>query len=216
MLAVVGFTGCSAEQLITLQGVIQNADTLSGTITVKMKDGSIQTFNFSDVKAETVIAALGGLSIEVGDEVTIKVDESGEVQEIEGSFAELEGFVQGLGADSVDIATEEGGSITLQITAETVIHIEDFDDIGIDNGGAADFTALQVGQQVEARYDVTSLEAVRIEIEDADRGSEQDEADDNGEGDAEDDDGQYEEDHSGEDDVEDDDDQSDLSINVTL
>jgi hypothetical protein len=125
-----------------------------------MQDGSTLTFNFADVKAETIIEALGGLSIEVGDTVIIKEDENGEVQEINGNFAEVDGIIEDLGTDSVVITWEDDGEvdITLEITPETVIRIED--------GGAVNFTDLQVGQQVEAKYDVTSLKALKIEIED--------------------------------------------------
>ena len=87
MLATVGLTACSPAELLALQGIIQNADTLSGTITVVMKDGSIQTFNFADVKVETIIAAIGGLSLEPGDPVTIKLDKNGHVQEVVGNFS---------------------------------------------------------------------------------------------------------------------------------
>lgn len=187
MLVTVGFTGCSAEQLKLLEGVIQNADTLSGTVTVVMKDGSIQTFNFADVKAETIIAALGGLSIEPGDPVIIKQDKNGVVQEVIGSFAKVDGIINGLGTDSVSINTEKGANITLEVTPETVIRIEDdgavddvddgavddvdegdVEDVGdgdIEDRGAGNFTDLQVGQQVEAKYDVTSLEALTITID---------------------------------------------------
>jgi len=158
MLVTMGFTGCSSEQLMALQGIIQNADTLSGTITVKMKDGSIQTFNFSDVKAQPVIAALGGLSLEPGDPVIIKQDKNGKVQEVVGNFSEVDGIINGLGTHSVNITAEQGANITLEITPETVIRIED--------GGVVNSTALQVGQQVQAKYDVTNLKALRIEIQD--------------------------------------------------
>jgi uncharacterized lipoprotein YehR (DUF1307 family) len=166
MLVTVGLSGCSAEELKALEAVILNADTLSGTVTVQMKDGSIQTFNFADVKAETIIAALGGLSIEPGDTVIIKQDKNGNVQGVVGNFSEVDGIINGLGTDSVSIATEHGGNITLRITPETVIRIED--------RGAANFTDLQVGQKVEAKYDVTTLNAVKITVEYDDDGEGED------------------------------------------
>jgi hypothetical protein len=206
MLVTVGFTGCSPEQLeqlIALEGQIQYIDTLSGNVTVRMKDGSIQTFNFADVKAETIMAALGRLSIEPGDPVIIKQDKNGVVQEVIGSFAKVDGIINGLGTDSVSINTEKGTNITLEVTPETVIRIEgddavddvddgavddvdegdvedvdegdvenvddgDVEDVGdgdIEDRGAGNFTDLQVGQQVEAKYDVTSLEALTITID---------------------------------------------------
>ncbi len=160
MLVTVGALGCSAEQLIALQGIIQNIDSLSGIVTVKMKDGSTLSFNLADVKMETVVEAIGGLCIDPGDTVIVKQDENDEVKEIVGNFSEAEGIIKELGTDSVIITMEEEeeGDITLGITPETVIRIED--------GAAINFTDLQVGWQVEAKYDVTTLEAVEIEIDD--------------------------------------------------
>lgn len=157
MLVPVGVTGCTTEQLTALEGVIQNIDTVSGNVTVKMKDGSTQTFNFADVKAETIKEALGSLSIEPGDTVIIKEDENGDVQEIEGDYAEVDGIIKDLGADSIVITTEKRGDITLEVTPETVIRIED--------EGTVDFADLQVSQYVEAKYDVTSLEALKLEVD---------------------------------------------------
>ncbi len=157
MLVTVGATGCTTGELKAIEGVIQNIDTVSGNITVVTKDGSIQTFDFTGVKAETIKQALGSLSIEPGDTVIIKEDENGDVQEIEGNNAEIDGIIKSLGADSLVITTEKRGDITLGITPETVIRIED--------EGALAFADLQVGQQVEVKYDVTSLEALKIKVD---------------------------------------------------
>ena len=188
MLATMGVTGCTADELKALEGVIQNIDTVSGNITVEMKDGSTQTFNFADVKAETIEQALGSLSIEPGDKVTIKEDENGAVKEVEVENAEVDGVIKSLGADSVTVTTEKEGAITLGITSLTVIRIED--------QGAAVFADLKVGQQVEAKYDVSTLEALKIKVDNEEEEEEEDEED-------EEDDDEEDDDEEDEDDEED-------------
>lgn len=157
MLVTIGVTGCTADQLTALEGVIQNIDTVSGNVTVKLKDGSTLTFNFTDVKAETIKQALGSLSIEPGDKVTIKEDKNGKVKEIEGNNVEVDGVIKSLGTDNVTIAMKKG-EVTLQVTSDTKIRIED--------KGIASFSHLKVGQKVEAKYDVASLEALKIKVDD--------------------------------------------------
>ncbi len=177
MLLTVGAFGCSGGQdggqLTALEAVIQDMNSLSGIVTVKTEEAVTRSFNLADVKATTIVEAVGGLCIDLGDEVIVKEDEDGEVKEIVGNFSEAEGIIKELGVDSMVIAMdgeedeeegeeeeedEEEGDITLGITPETVIRIEE--------GAAINFTDLQVGWQVEAKYDVTSLEAVEIEIDD--------------------------------------------------
>jgi hypothetical protein len=173
MLLTGGAFGCSGGpdggQLTALEAVIQNIDSLSGIVTVTTEEAVTRGFSLADVKATTIVEAVGGLSIDPGDEVIVKEDEDGEVKEIVGNFSEVEGTIKELGIDSITIAMEEEeeegeegeegeGEITLGITPETIIRIED--------GAAMNFTDLEVGWQVEVKYDVTSLEAVEIEIDD--------------------------------------------------
>ena len=179
ILVAAGLTGCSGGpdggQLTAREAVVQNIDSLSGIVTVETLEAGTRSFSLADVEAMTVVEAVGGLSIDPGDEVIVKEDEDGEVKEIVGNFSEAEGIIKELGIDSIVIAMDgeedeeeeeeeeeeagEGeGDITLGITPETIIRIED--------GAAINFTDLQIGWQVEAKYDVTSLEAVEIEIDD--------------------------------------------------
>jgi len=108
MLVTVGVSGCTPDELTALEGIFQNMDSVSGTITVQLTDGSTQTFSFSDVKAETIRQALGDLSIEPGDTVILQVDRNGDVQEIEGNNNDVDDEdVDNKDVDDGDVDTEE-------------------------------------------------------------------------------------------------------------
>lgn len=160
MLLTVGAFGCSggqhSGQLTTLEGVIEDLDTLSGVVTADIENGTTLSFNLANVKAETVVATLGGAIIEAGDPVIITLDDDGEVEEIKVESAKVWGIIKELGTDSVTITVEGEGDIVLQVTPDTAIEIEDEDE--------ASFEDLEVGQHVEAKYDVVSLEALEIEV----------------------------------------------------
>jgi hypothetical protein len=153
---LVGVAGCTPGEIQALQGTVQNVDSVSGNVTVKLKDGSTKTFNFTDVKVETIHQALGSASLEIGDQVTVKAHKNGNVEELDAQNAEVNGVIKSLGTDNVTITTEKKGDITLQVTSETRIKIND--------KGTDSFSDLKLGQKVEAKYDVTSKKALRINV----------------------------------------------------
>jgi hypothetical protein len=92
ILAVVillGVAGCTPSEIQSIEGTLQNIDSVSGNVTVKLKDGSTNTFNFTDVNVETIRQALGSASLEIGDQVTIKVHKNGDVDELDVRNAEV-------------------------------------------------------------------------------------------------------------------------------
>ena len=149
----VGVIGCTPAEVQALKGTVQNIDSVSGNVTVTLKDGSTQTFNFADVTVDAIRQALGSAGIQIGDNVTIKAHKSGDA-DIQN--AEANGVIKSLGADNVTITTKKHGDITLQVTSETIIRINE--------KGTDTFSDLKVGQQVEAKYDVTSQKALRINV----------------------------------------------------
>jgi hypothetical protein len=159
MLVTMGLVGCSGAQLTTLKGVIHDLDTLSGMLTADMQDGSTLSFNLAEVKAETVVETLGSPVIEPGGAMIGIFGENGEIEEIEVDSAKVWGIIKNLGTDSVTVATDEG-DIVLQVTPETKTEIED--------EGEADFEDLEVGQLAKVKYDVITLEALEIEVENGD------------------------------------------------
>jgi len=164
MLLTVGAFGCSdgqnGGQPTTLDGVIEDLDTLSGIVTAEMENDTTLTFSLAEVKAETVVATLGGPIIEAGEPVIITLDDDGEVEEVKVESAKVWGIIKELGTSNVTVTVEGEGDIVLEVTPDTKIEIED--------EGEADFEDLEVGQLVKTKYDVISLEALEIEVENGD------------------------------------------------
>jgi hypothetical protein len=148
---LVGATACTPEQMQALEA-------LQGNITIQLKDGTITSFNFKDVPASTLRQALGGALLERGDGVTIKRDRDGRIREVESRKAAIEGEITAKGADNVTIRNDNGRVVTLKVTtANTTITIED--------KGKATFAELAVGQHVEAIFDVSTMIALKIEVQ---------------------------------------------------
>jgi hypothetical protein len=116
-------TACTPGELQALEGTLQNMDTVSGNVTVKLKDGGIQTYNFNDVSVSTIRQALGKASIEIGDSVTIRRDRDGKVRRVEARAAEVEGVIKSLGTANVTITDDHKKDITLKVADNTSIHI---------------------------------------------------------------------------------------------
>ncbi len=161
MLAVVGmlvgFTGCTPAELLALQGQLKNVDSVSGTVTVTFDNGTTQTFTFDNVKVQTIKQALGSATLEVGDNVTVKIRQN-HIEEVKTKYAEVEGVIAGVGADNVTITDDEDGdNVTVKVNSETEIRVGDNATAGIGD--------LKVGQEVEAKYDVSTMIALRITVD---------------------------------------------------
>ncbi len=154
----VAAAGCTPAEIRALQGTLQNIDSISGNVTVKLKDGTTQSFNLTDVKVDTVRQALGKASLEIGDEIVVKARRDGKVQGIETERAEVGGVIKSLGTSNLTITTKKQGDITLIVTPNTTIR----------DRGAANFSALQVGQRVEVKYEVSTMTALRINVNNED------------------------------------------------
>jgi len=159
---VMGVAGCTQAEVQALQGTLKNVDSVSGNITVTLKDGTTKTFNFTDVKVDTIKEALGNANLEIGDQVTVKVRKDGHVEEVDVEYAEVHGVIKGIGADNVTITTKKQGDVTFKVTSDTKIRIGD--------KGTAKLTDLKIGQQAEIKYDITIKNALRIN---ADAGQEE-------------------------------------------
>lgn len=154
-----GVTACTPEELQALQGTLKNVDSASGNVTVTLKDGTTQTFNFSEVTVETLRQALGNASLVIGDNITMRASRNGEIRKLQVKNAEAGGIIQAIGADNITITTKKG-DLTVKVTDQTVIRMGDKEE----KGASAKITDLKVGFRAEIKYDVTSLEALRINV----------------------------------------------------
>jgi biopolymer transport protein ExbD len=122
-LAVLAFAAC--DEVTTraqLEGILQNVDSISGEVTVKLKDGGTVTFNLKDVNVETLRKAIGNASLEAGSPVTLETDKGKKVKTVKARHVEVEGIIKSVNEDvnkdkkTVTIASEKGGEITLEVT----------------------------------------------------------------------------------------------------
>lgn len=141
------------------EGVLENIDSVSGEVIVKLKDGGTVTFNLRDVKVETLRSVLGTVSFEPGTRVVIEIDNERVVKRVKGRVAEVEGILKRLDSDkkTVTITSEKRGDIVLEVTETTKIEMDD--------DHPATFADLREGQEIEAKFDVESKKALKIEVE---------------------------------------------------
>jgi hypothetical protein len=147
LVMLIGIVSCTPAEIQALQGTLQNVDSISGNVTVKLNDGTTNTFNFNDVKIETIRQSLGGATLEIGDQVTVRIRTNGHIEEVDAHYAEAGGVINSLGTGNVTF-TSKKGDITLNVTPDTKIRIED--------KGNATSVDLKVGQKIEAKYDVST------------------------------------------------------------
>jgi Cu/Ag efflux protein CusF/uncharacterized protein YuzE len=157
VIMLLAVAGCTPGELQALQGILEKVDSASGNITVKLQDGSTQTFNFTDVSVETIRQTLGNATLEVGDQVMVRIHKNGDIANIDVQNAEVEGVIKSLGTSSVTITTEDMLDVTLQVTTDTGIRI--------DAKASASFADLALGQTVEAKYNLNTMMAARIHVD---------------------------------------------------
>jgi len=161
-LGLMASIACDAATQAQLQGVLQNVDSISGDVTVKLNDGSTITVNLDDVQVEALAAAVGSPSLEPGGNVTIERDRDQQVKTIKTHAAKVEGVIKALDQAKGEITIQAaGGDVTLKVTADTKIEAEDDDDHAV-------LADLHVGQEVEVKYQADTKTALKIEVEDED------------------------------------------------
>lgn len=160
VLALAFTLGCGQITPEQLEGILQNVDSISGQVTVKLKDGGTVTVNLQDVKVESLRQVVGTASLEPGNPVTVQMSQDRKVTNLKAHVAEAEGFIKSIDNErqAIVIILERGGEVTLQVTNETRIEVEGLK-------GQASLALLQIGQDVEAKFDVQTMKALKIEVE---------------------------------------------------
>ncbi len=149
-------------RLAKVKGTI--IDIVGDNVTVASKGGqTVAVLVTNDTRIELEDDFTGTIAdLHIGLEVEIKFDPESRVAfkiDTEEEEAEIEGIIFHIGSDNVTIKTEQGYKRTLVITNTTRIELED------------DFTGtivdLQVGMEVEAKFDPFTRLAFKIEVEEA-------------------------------------------------
>lgn len=155
---LMGTLACTPQQVELIEGILGDVDSVNGEITIVTKDGKTVTLK---IATETQVATEGASSdvgaLEPGAAVTVEVKDDRQVaQNIKARQAEVEGVIILIVGSEVTVETERGTKQTLVIADTTRIELED--DFW---GTIAD---LQVGTEVEAKFDPTTRLAFKIEV----------------------------------------------------
>ena len=159
--ALLTFVACEGYTRAQIEGILQNVDSISGDVTVTLKDGETLKFNLNNVNVEALRKAVGTASLEPGSQVTLETDKDNEVKTVKARHAKVEGIIKSVDKDknknTVTITSKKKGDITLEVPEETT-------KIEVEDNKAATFASLQEGQEIEAKFDVETKKALRIEV----------------------------------------------------
>jgi Cu/Ag efflux protein CusF len=154
---LLGLTACSAQDIQSLQGILKNVDTVSGNLTLTLKDGSTFNYSFADINPASILDSQGNLRFNIGDNVTLQIYKHGNTKLPQFPNACSAGTIKTIGTDNITITTEHQGDITLQVTPQTLIITK--------STGKGTLADLTVGQKVEATYEKVSMKAIMIKVD---------------------------------------------------
>lgn len=157
--ALVATAACTPEELEVLNGVLQKVDSADGKITIVTKDGKTVTIKI-DTKTEVAAggATANATNLAPGANVEVRVKKDGQVaSQIKARQSQVEGIITKIESGNVTIQARKGNPVTVVTTNTT--RIEQGDEHA---GTLAD---LKVGQRVHAKYDPTTYQAFKIEIQ---------------------------------------------------
>ncbi|MBI2979458.1 MAG: DUF4382 domain-containing protein [Chloroflexi bacterium] len=152
-------TACTPGEAKQLEGVLKNIDSANGEITITTKDGKTVTLTIAtEAPVETDGASSNITSLEPGASVEVEVNKDGRVaRRVKARQAEVEGVIVQVAGNNVTVESESGRRVTVLVNDRTRIELED--DL---SGTIAD---LQMGTEVEIKFDPESRVAFKIEVE---------------------------------------------------
>jgi hypothetical protein len=160
LVSVFLLSACTAEQQKLLEGVLQNVDTVNGTITVVDKDGNTQVITIkSDSQIQTQSGSSSIDALETGTKVKIELETEGVARRIDADLARVRGTISQANAasGSITVIPERGGTaVTVSVPADTRIRISG------DRSGT--FSNLTVGAGVDVRYNPDTKVAMRVSV----------------------------------------------------
>ena len=159
LLMLLAAMACAPSDIQLIEGILQNVDSVNGEITIVTKDGKTVTLTIAtQAPIETEGASSALETLELGASLEVEVDGDGRVaQRIEVRQAKVEGVIVEIAGDEVTLESDRGRRVTVRVTDRTRIELED--DFP---GTLAD---LQVGAEVEVKFDPDSKVAFRIDAE---------------------------------------------------
>jgi hypothetical protein len=154
---VISVTGCSAINADSLDGILQNIDSLSGNVTVTLKDGQTLNFNLEDINLDDILQAADNMSLDCGDHVRLQMRD-GRVQSVSFNSTQLRGTIKAIAEDNstVTVTDNNNTDVTLNVASETMVVIHAL--------GRAEVNDLEAGQPVFVLYDKNTMTAEKIHV----------------------------------------------------
>jgi len=152
-------SACTAEQQKLVEGVLQNADSVNGTITVVDKSGQTHTITVQAGQIQIDGQSVSLEALEPGTHVKIELESERVGRRVEAELARVFGNITQVNAASsnITIAPQGGGqAVTVLITSATRIKL------GEDRSGS--FNDLKVGINVEVRYNPDTKVALKVSL----------------------------------------------------
>jgi uncharacterized protein YkvS len=157
LMMLMGVTSCSAADLKMFEGILQNADSISGNVTVTLNNGETITFNLADIDLKEILAASDNAGLEIGDRLRLRLHDNGEIAQVEFKNTYITGVIEDIsGNNTITIITGNNEAITLTIDEKTLVVVHATGRTGISD--------LEVGQKVYVRYDTATMVAEKIRV----------------------------------------------------
>ncbi len=154
-------SACTAGGAQTLEGILQNVDTVNGKITIVTKDGQSHVITIeskTEVRIDGTSVSLE--AIEPGTYVEVELaDESNDsARVVDARLVKIEGNITKVSSGEIEVVHEQGAQpVKIKISNTTRIILEE-DRTGTMND-------VKVGSKVEVKYDPQTMAALKIYVE---------------------------------------------------
>ncbi len=179
LLAAVGCSDLENADPPVLNGILQNVDSISGEVTVELKDGTTATFNLDDVDVGQLQAIAGTALLEAGDEVTeLTFDNDSSVTSVSPLIVKIEGTVLEIDSEAltISVVAENGIELTVNVDPQTRFSARG------KGPSESSLDELTVDTEIDLEYNHKTMHATRIHFS---RNNDSDDVDNEDDGESE-------------------------------
>lgn len=149
--------GCTAADGQTLQGILQNIDSINGTVTMTTNDGQTHVLTIDNKTQFTFDGQTVALeALDPGAKIEVKVgDKKIEAEVVKAKLAKVAGTIASFQNGALSVTPQRGGTpVTVTVNATTQINSSD--------NATTTTDILKPGARVEVKYDPDTRVALRV------------------------------------------------------
>ncbi len=158
--ASIGCADLAGVDAAVINGILQNVDSVSGEVTVQLKDGTTTTFNLADVDVEALQAIVGSAVLQRGDEVALTLDDDDSVTTVGSTSAKTEGTIVNIDAAAPSITIDAENGVQLKVIIEPGTEIK----AKGPGPSQSNLSELVLGQEVKLNYNSDTFVASKIQF----------------------------------------------------